>query len=304
MEKKTFEFELKELSEKGQFSGYLSTFGNVDAGGDMIEPGAFKKTLREKKVFPLNWGHVPSQPDLVVGSFKGQEDETGLKIDGGFFLDLEGGKKAYLTAKKLFEKGIKMGLSMGYKTMKYINETIDGIFVRKLKEVKLREGALTLFPMDEGAGLEGIKSEEDLEQKPFPNEHACRLNDPGQYIRFATMKRKHDSKGYSAIIGFKKGGGSEDQAYRYPKETWSISEARSHCKEHDGSFEPASKNKSEEFACSSCGRALQPVEPDESPFKKMAAELKASTREEKPSGKGEPDIHSFLKRTAEELKNL
>ena len=73
---------------------------------------------------------------------------------------MEGGKKAYLTAKKLFEKGIKMGLSMGYKTMKYINETIDGIFVRKLKEVKLREGALTLFPMDEGAGLEGIKSDE------------------------------------------------------------------------------------------------------------------------------------------------
>ena len=54
MERKTFEFEIKELSEEGQFTGYLSTFGNVDAGDDMIEPGAFKKTLREKKVFPLN----------------------------------------------------------------------------------------------------------------------------------------------------------------------------------------------------------------------------------------------------------
>lgn len=301
MERQTFELEIKELSEEGQFEGYLSTFDNVDAGGDMVEPGAFKKTLREKKAFPLNWGHIPGTPDLVVGSFGGEEDSKGLKVNGGFFLDLEGGKKAYLTAKKLFEKGIKMGLSMGYKTMKYVNETIDGLLVRKLKEVKLKEGALTLFPMNEEAGLEGIKSEEGLEQKPSADNHVCTIG-KGDYVRYRSEKRRHKGKEYTVRFGITKAGKSEEYEYFYPIKFWSASEARSHCKEHDGTFAPAT-NKKKEFACSSCGRTLLPAaEPSESPFQKMAAKL---TRGGKPSGKGEPeDIHSFLKRTAEELKNL
>ena len=35
--------------------------------------------------------------------------------------------------------------------------------------------------------------------------------------------------------------GSVEQAYRYPVETWSESEARNHCKNHGGSFEAATK---------------------------------------------------------------
>ncbi|MBA7533319.1 hypothetical protein ES705_25554 [subsurface metagenome] len=31
-----------------------------------------------------------------------------------------------------------------------------------------------------------------------------------------------------------------EQAYRYPKDTWTVSQARKHCKDHDGIlFEPA-----------------------------------------------------------------
>lgn len=164
-ERKTFEFEIKEISEEGQFSGYLSTFGNVDQGGDVVDAGAFKKTLREKKSFPLTWAHSANHPDLVIGSFSGQEDEKGLLVDGEFFMDLEGGQKAYKTAKKLFEKKIKMGLSMGYKTVKYVNESIENMLIRRLKEVKLNEGALTLFPMNEEARIESIKSKVEHDPK-------------------------------------------------------------------------------------------------------------------------------------------
>ena len=65
MEKKTFELEIKELTEEGKFSGYLSTFGNVDAGMDVVEPGAFKKTLRDKKIFPFLWAHQGT-PEAVA----------------------------------------------------------------------------------------------------------------------------------------------------------------------------------------------------------------------------------------------
>lgn len=288
-ENKIFQFEIKEFTDEGKFSGYLATFGNVDSGNDTVDPGAFKKTLRENKSFPLNWGHMPKEPDLVVGTFKGKEDEKGLLIEGEYFLDLDGGKKAYLTTKALLAKGVKIGLSMGYKTIRDVLEKVEGGFVRHLKEVRLNEGVLTLFPMNPLAKLlsvkedeEGVETEIALEEmKPYPNEHACRLNDPGKYTRFTRMKRKHNGKEYSVIIGFKKGGGSEDQAYRYSKEIWSASEAGSHCKEHDGLFEPASK-KDEEFTCASCGQTLLSKEPGVIGrlLKKI---LPAATLEEKPS---------------------
>jgi len=292
MERKTFEFEIKELNEDGQFSGYLSTFGNVDAGNDMVDAGAFKKTLREKKGFPLNWGHQPNHPDLVVGSFTGEEDEKGLKVDGGFFLDLEGGKKAYLTARKLFEKKIKMGLSMGYKTMKYVYETINGVMVRHLKEVKLREGALTLFPMNEEAHLDAIKEDIGLEEKPSVDNHICTINS-GDYVRHRSEKRKHNAKPYTVRFGIRKDGKAEENEYFYPKDTWSAFEARSHCKEHDGTFEAAKEDKDSEFKCTFCGQAFELSEPG----------VKLTPKGEPPD-KDEPEVHSALKKIAEGLKTI
>lgn len=295
METKTFEFEIKELNEEGKFSGYLSVFGNMDAGGDIVDAGAFKKTLREKKRFPLNWGHRPSNPDLVVGSFAAEEDAKGLKAEGEFFIDLEGGKKAYLTAKKLFAKGIKIGLSMGYKTMKHMNETIDGMFVRRLKEVKLREGALTLFPMNELALMGAIKEEGeefDYEMKPSKDNHTCRVGG-GDYVRFRSEERRHAGKPYTVRYGVRKDGKAEEYEYFYPKDKWPASEARTHCRKHDGRFEAAVGNKSLEFKCASCGETLV-VEPEE-----------ISTLMGEPSRKVEPDrFHSRLEKIAEELKTI
>jgi hypothetical protein len=55
-------------------------------------------------------------------------------------------------------------------------------------------------------------------------------------------ERKHDDKTYRVIFGKPKDGdGSVEQAYRYPKESWSEEAARNHCQEHDGSFEAAEK---------------------------------------------------------------
>jgi HK97 family phage prohead protease len=35
-------------------------FGNVDSYGDVIEPGAFAKTLQENPVVPILWQHDPT----------------------------------------------------------------------------------------------------------------------------------------------------------------------------------------------------------------------------------------------------
>ena len=109
---------------------------------------------------------------------------------------------------------------------------------------------------------EGYKSIEDfyadtevlplvkMEGKPYPSEHACRLNDPDKYdkMRRKNGAREHDGKKYDVIYGHvKKTNKWEDQAFRYPKDKWEAAAARSHCKSHDGTFEAASKVKMIEF---------------------------------------------------------
>ena len=77
-------------------------------------------------------------------------------------------------------------------------------------------------------------------EKPYPNEHACRLHPPGNYDRFArkNCEIKHDGKCIDVIYGIKSGK-SEIQAYRYPKDVWQAAAAKSHCSSHGGSFDAA-----------------------------------------------------------------
>ena len=82
---------------------------------------------------------------------------------------------------------------------------------------------------------------------PYPNEHACRLRDPGDFTRFISQSRTATGPGaaagktYRAIVGvLRRTGKFADQAYRYARRTWTAAVARSHCRAHEGKlFEPA-----------------------------------------------------------------
>ena len=77
---------------------------------------------------------------------------------------------------------------------------------------------------------------------PYENEHSCRLKPPNykNYSRKNCYK-KHDGKCIDFVFGIKGPNESELQSMRYPTDTWSEKDAKSHCKEHDGTFEPAKK---------------------------------------------------------------
>lgn len=80
--------------------------------------------------------------------------------------------------------------------------------------------------------------------KPFPNQHACRLRNPDDFQdgSFRTTTRESDGKEYSIISGRLTGETTmTEQAFRYDKDVWTTSAARTHCNEHDGSFEAASE---------------------------------------------------------------
>lgn len=73
---------------------------------------------------------------------------------------------------------------------------------------------------------------------PYPNEHACRVEDPSDFVRF----RRDNDKSPNVIIGFRRDGSSAVQAFRYPTSSWSAPRARKHCRDHDGRFEKASSS--------------------------------------------------------------
>jgi len=88
-------------------------------------------------------------------------------------------------------------------------------------------------------------------KKPYPNEHACRLREPGKFKEkpWGRTERVSDGKRYSIITGRLKGETTgTEQAYRYPKDTWTEAQARAHCKDHDGIlFEPAEEVKKKDI---------------------------------------------------------
>jgi uncharacterized protein len=230
MEKKQFLFELKELKETGEFEGYAAIFGNLDKGGDIIEAGAFTKTLLEKKEFPLSWMHDIRD---LLGIASAEQDDVGLKVHGFLNMAVQSAKEKYALVK---QRAVRE-LSIGYDTVKAIFENNNS--VRRLQEVKLYEVALVPWAMNPEAQIINVK----MEGKPYPSEHACRLQDPKKYDRFTRGERKHKGKTYSIIFGWRKKDGedvSEEQAYRYDKDTWTADEAKAHCKDHEGTFEAAS----------------------------------------------------------------
>jgi hypothetical protein len=157
IEHKDCQFEVKDFAETGSLTGYLSTFGNIDLGGDRVEAGAFTKTIKENPAKVLLWHHDPSEPAKVVGSFTAKEDAKGLFIDADFLPDPDS-QNVRTKCRALRERGVPLGLSIGYQVIRDAFETVAGKTVRILKELKLNEGSLALFPMNELALVTGVKS--------------------------------------------------------------------------------------------------------------------------------------------------
>lgn len=149
---KDFRFEIKlDPLNDGSFSGLAAVYGNVDLGNDVIEPGAFSKTIVERKgTVPLLWQHDPSRP---IGMGKLVDSADGLRIEGKLALGVSYAKDAY----EAIKSSIVDGLSIGYDVVK--RDFKDN--VRYLKEIKLWEVSLVTFPMNEMARVSSVKSEDD-----------------------------------------------------------------------------------------------------------------------------------------------
>jgi HK97 family phage prohead protease len=147
------ELSIKADSEDGSFIGYASIFGNKDLGGDVVEEGAFVKSLRKRKAKQVKmlWQH---KTDMPIGVYdKISEDGDGLKVSGRLALGTQGGRDAY----ELLKMGAIDGLSIGYKADPAKQHYDDRKRKRHLKEVDLMEISLVTFPMNPKATIQAVK---------------------------------------------------------------------------------------------------------------------------------------------------
>lgn len=143
---------VKDVDSKSRtITGYFAAFNNIDLGNDLIEPGAFAKTIAERgpqgsnKIFFLNqhdsW-QILGKPSVL------KEDNYGLYHESKV-ADTTLGNDVL----KLFKEGIMDSFSIGYRTITE-NRVND---VNHLKELHLYEGSAVTFPMNENAIATGIK---------------------------------------------------------------------------------------------------------------------------------------------------
>lgn len=130
------------LKDGQVIEGYASVFGQADRGGDVVLPGAYRKSLKElaqngRRVKML-WQHDPAQPIGVWDEVR--EDERGLFVKGRILDGIAKGREAA----ELIAAGALDGLSIGYRTVSARKGEGGG---RHLTELELWEVSLVTFPM-------------------------------------------------------------------------------------------------------------------------------------------------------------
>lgn len=149
---------LKDLSEAGTFTGYASVAGKVDLQGEVVDQGAFKRTLKQKgAIRPLLWQHDRDRP---IGDVTLEEDERGLKISSGNLdLEISTARDAYAWMRRVASKSIPSGFSIGYRVVK--DEWDSDAKVRHLKEIDLWEVSFVTFPANPSARVRTVKAAGD-----------------------------------------------------------------------------------------------------------------------------------------------
>ena len=150
MYSKNVGLEIKALEADGTVRAYIATYRTTpDADGDVIEPGAFTKSLASNPKIPMLWQHDTKAP--CGHWFQYTSDSHGLLATGRFNLATQWGRDAYGAIKG----GDTDSCSIGYLTEQ---ATYDRQGVRHLEQLNLKEASWVTFAADGASKLVGVKA--------------------------------------------------------------------------------------------------------------------------------------------------
>lgn len=140
-------FKAEDVDTEGRMiMGYAAAFSNVDRVGDVIERGAFKKTIAERKIKVFYNHQMPIGSPKVM-----REDERGLYTESYISKTAKGDEIL-----ELVRDGVISEMSIAYEVVK--GNWDEREKVRKLKELKLYEYGPVDFAANEDAVISGVKA--------------------------------------------------------------------------------------------------------------------------------------------------
>jgi len=272
--------EARQAENEGHFSGIANAFNVIDDYGSTFDRGSFKKTLSEQSYLPAVWFHKPDTPigsivdaeetdaglkvndgKINLDTNRGREIYSGMQFDPPYITEMSIGFDTIKSQDddegiehkkevKLYEISplTKNFAANPGAQIQEVRSTIKGI--RKINQSLKSESEQNLIEATQElrnllSQLNGEPIKSPIEQRPYEGEHACRLRDPGDFeddsFRRVNGDRESNGKSIDVIYGKLEDEDSmAEQAYRYPDDEWSVSQAEDHCEEHDGiEFEPS-----------------------------------------------------------------
>jgi HK97 family phage prohead protease len=139
------------IAPDGGIEGYASLFGEVDQARDMVMPGAFAASLKQRGVrrVPMLFQHDPSEPIGVWLELR--EDLHGLYARGRLIPEVKRARELLA----LLKSGAADGLSIGFRTVK--GRVDPKSRIRKLDAIDLWEISIVTFPLLAGARVRAVK---------------------------------------------------------------------------------------------------------------------------------------------------
>lgn len=248
---------LKIDEAEGIVEHLISVFGVLDMGKDIVHPGAFSKTILERKDqirvldahqrrsilnivgMPLLLKEI-SREDLPEKIKEKYPEATGaLWAKTQFLMDTPEGKGTF----QRLISGAAEEFSFAYDTLDS-DETdmvVDGkeMTIRNLRTLRLWEYGPVVFGMNPATTVVGAKDDVGDEGKPAPdvteNTIRIRVRDPKLFQKgtFRTITIGTASKGIKAVIGRLKGKTATSiQSYIFDKSKWTTERARAWVKKH------------------------------------------------------------------------
>ena len=209
MDKKFIISDAKVLDERqGIVESYVNTMGVVDHDGDVIDPNAFNSSLVEPIHVPVLAGHdhgsiigkvLEAHPHHIAG------DEYKLFARMQLNLETQAGREAFSNIANNIISEWSVGLNI---------PSVDAVVydrggqkaIRRINELDWVEVSSVIRGASPATGTIAAKSADmAAEEKPYPNEHACRMREPGDFEIFRNREEEADGKTIRVIYGQEKG---------------------------------------------------------------------------------------------------
>lgn len=154
MERKTVGAVIKQVGEGGTFEAAIATFGEVDSDGDIVMVGAFGG--QTASVLPAH-----NQQSVPLGKTTVEERGSVAVAKGHFNLEIQAAKEWHSALKfDLAHPPSVQEWSWGFNPIKVSFEERDGVQIRLLEQIDLREVSPVLRGASVGTGTISVKSED------------------------------------------------------------------------------------------------------------------------------------------------